>query len=144
MTRPELPDWMASKDHAYNFFEHALAVLLSDEPADTHVVIPPKVMAALAYHLQARIAGTFDDGFDGVLPADAIRYGESLDPRKFKFSELCMVGVLAEQIHVSEFNGAPEQLCVPKYMLDALFQIVLRPEFAKQASQWFSIQDYKV
>ncbi len=144
MTQPEDKFRVASPEEARKFFEHVLEVLDSAEPADTHVVIHKPVLLAIEDHLDACVSGPFSDAATGMLPESVLRYAEEFNANTLKFSELCLVGTLAEQIHVSSFDGGPERLCVPKYMIDALFQILIDPPFAKRMREWFSVQDYNV
>lgn len=135
---------VASKEELVKFFEHVFQVWMSAEEEDTHVVIPPRELTAINMWFENTYETGFDRGVDDILPADVIKIRSHLDTQRFSFSELCLMGALAQQIHKAGYQGAPEQLCVPKYMLDALLHIMLFPAFARMAGDWFSIQDYKL
>ncbi len=143
MTQSEDKYRVASTEEVRKFFEHALAVFMSDSPADSHVVIQAPVLLAIQDHLDACVSGPFSEAQESLLPEAVVRYADTFSGTDLKFSDLCIAGVLAEKLLAATYDGAPGVLCVPKYMMEALFHILIDPAFAKRAREWFSIQDYE-
>lgn len=130
-------------DSVRKFLEHALHVFESDDPADTHVVLKPELIDTISTYMELNMHADKSAYNAGMLPQQLIGYAETFDGNRLKFSDLCLLGVLADRVHFAGTTGAAPQLCVPKYMIEALFHIVMSPGFAYYARRWFSIQDYE-
>jgi len=134
----------ASDDELREFLVRALAVWSSDDPKETHVVMSPEILDAIGTYIDsyAHADASFCDR--SLLPPSLVPYSEQYSGNKLSFSDLCMAGMLTETI--AHRNSWPDcacpEFCVPKYLIEAMFHIMLSPGFAHRARQWYTVQDY--
>ena len=135
---------VADADEVREFLATAFDAWDSNDPGVTHVVMPPPILAAIGSYLEGYAFADASHCERGWVPPALAAYADKYNGNNLRFSDLCMVGMLAETIATQDESPdcASPQLCVPKYLIEALFHIIMSPGFAARARKMFTVQDY--
>lgn len=135
----------ATPDEVRKFLEHAFDVFDSDKPEDTHVVIPAGVSVYVAQYLSCaeRAYAGSDACPSDLLPERLHAYAEKFRPGKLTLSELAALAILAYQFRQALVGNIQWQMCIPKYLLEALFHALIAPGHAVLADDFIYLQDYQ-
>ena len=135
----------ATPEEVLKFLEHALDVFDSDKPEDTHVILAPGVSCYLAHYLQdSNPAFHGKNKWDAeLIPERLHAYAEQLKPGAMKLSELAAMALVAYQLRQAAEGNAQWQMCIPKYLIEALFNALIVPGYAVLADDFVSLQDYR-